>query len=92
MVVQAEDSRAAVRPAIRLETFETGARVVKNMRCRVQMQRLERPHLGLMPLTAIELRNHVVIAEFGSELTHWCPEMVRRRRGVTLPLVDDSLP
>jgi hypothetical protein len=70
MVVQAENTRLAVLPAIGFETLEAGARIMKHVRCRVHRQRRKRLDRRLAPAAVLKPRDRQVIAENGAKLGH----------------------
>ena len=50
VIVESKYTAFSIAPAIGLETFEAGARIVKDVRCRMQRQRRERFDRRLAPL------------------------------------------
>ena len=70
VIVEAEDSRLAVAPAIGLEAFEAGARIVEDVGGGMHRQRCKRLDRRIAPAAVFESSDREMIAENGTELSH----------------------
>jgi hypothetical protein len=91
MIVQPENPALAVAPAVGLETFETGAGIMKDMGRRVQLQRRQWFDRRRAPGAINISCDRETIAKFSAERLHcFCNPGISN--GTTLPPMGSNWP